>query len=76
MKAEATLITTDDTAELSKLAANGMVRYIRKHPDATDAVLADMIQGTLDGFIAARSDNRKDSLEDVPGTGEMMDGDY
>jgi hypothetical protein len=44
-------LSEDDTEELSKLAAKGAVKYIREHPNATDDIIADMIQGTLDGFI-------------------------
>lgn len=57
-------LSVDETEELAKLAAEGIVKYVREHSTATDAVIADMIQGTLDGFIigklaAIKSDKTK-----------------
>jgi len=59
MKALLTTITTDETYELAKLASNGVVAFVKKNPNTSYDVIADIIQSTLDGFISARNDNEK-----------------
>lgn len=58
---DAVLITLEDTPQLAEFAARGVVEYIRKHPKATDAIIADMIQGAIDGYIMAKQDERSKS---------------
>ena len=59
MKSFITTITTDETYELAKLAAKGVCEYVFTHSIPIEESITGIIQGTLDGFISARSDNAK-----------------